>query len=330
VIIPPAVKQKHDFVQPYVDGVASRVRDLVAHFCEDEGYAYVSRIKDAASLAEKIETGRFRRWRELDDLFACSIVIPTLSDEPGVLAFLRSNFEEVAFRARAATRKDPTVFRFDTSRFIGMLRTSPSIEADSALRSISFEVQIRTAFEHAWSVTTHALTYKATRIDWRGLRLAAQLRSATEQLDQIIAGFEQNVAFISEQQWPEVQARQHIEERLKARVDAGAIPTEAVPESWGRFCENLHQLILAHTNERVPDQVGVVQTAIQHLETEIGEIEPASFPRSISLLQFCLGALSKRGFLTQPLTRYTPLMTKELLDVYPQSKVLGIGFDLEV
>ena len=182
-MIPASVLQKHKYMRPYLDTLEQHVRDVVAGYCDRKGYAYAGRAKSSESLAEKIETGRFAKWSDLDDLFACTIVIPALTDEPEVLEFLKGAFMEARLRRRGSTRKDPAVFRFDTTRFIGRLRPS-DIDRNPVLTATSFEVQVRTAFEHAWSVTTHALTYKADQVDWRHQRLAAQLRSAIEQLDQ--------------------------------------------------------------------------------------------------------------------------------------------------
>jgi ppGpp synthetase/RelA/SpoT-type nucleotidyltranferase len=61
-----------------------------------------------------------------------------------------------------------------------------------------FEVQIKSAFDHAWSTATHDLTYKAQQIDWRRLRLAAQIKAIVEQLDVAILGFEKMAPLIAE------------------------------------------------------------------------------------------------------------------------------------
>ena len=181
MIVPASVLQKHKYVRPYLEKLGQHVRDVVGGYCDRKGYAYAGRAKSSESLAEKIETGRYAKWSDLDDLFACTIVIPTLTDEPEVLEFLRQAFTEDRLERRGSTLKDPAVFRFDTTRFIGCLGPS-EIERNPVLATMKFEVQVRTAFEHAWSVTTHALTYKAGQVNWRHLRLAAQLRSAIEQL----------------------------------------------------------------------------------------------------------------------------------------------------
>ena len=73
-------------------------------------------------MAEKLEGGRYRLWSELDDLYACTLVIPTAESEEHVLAFLGVAFEIVEVRSRNNRAKPPDVFRFDTTRAICVLR----------------------------------------------------------------------------------------------------------------------------------------------------------------------------------------------------------------
>jgi len=220
MIVPALVDRKYALIRPYVARAAEHVRDLVRGFCEEKGYAFIGRIKEADSLAEKIETGRFARWSDLDDLYACSIIVPTLAEEAGALSFLTERFEVNEIRGRGTTLQNPEVFRFDATRFIGQLRTDAIPAASDELRSIRFEVQVRTAFEHAWSVTTRAFAYKADRVDWRRVRLAAQLKAAVEQMDNLVAGFEGMVATISEQNWPEISAKKKIEEFFREQFES--------------------------------------------------------------------------------------------------------------
>jgi Region found in RelA / SpoT proteins len=330
VIVPPPIARKHALVRPYVDSVATRVRDLVASLCEKEGYAYLGRIKDTESLAEKIETGRFGRWAELDDLFACSIIVPTLGDESAVIAHLQRVFSEDACKRRGGTRKDPSVFRFDATRFIGRLRPESVPNAAAELLAVRFEVQVRSAFEHAWSVTTHALAYKSTQVDWRHLRLAAQLRAAVEQLDQVVLGFEQNAQFIAEQVWPDVQARQRIWEFFVRLVDENILPTEVIPRSWGRFSENMLSLIISSSDKRIRNIDEYVSFALAIVDKEVRATKLHTFPRSVSLLQFCTGALARHKFFDGQPQHFSPLVTAELLSLFPEVKVLGDGFNLEL
>jgi ppGpp synthetase/RelA/SpoT-type nucleotidyltranferase len=318
---------------PYLGQLSQRVKDIVQGYCEEKGYAFVGRVKTAESLAEKVESGRFSDWEKLDDCYACAVVIPTLSEEEGVLEFLRERFDEVELRKRGTTLKDPNVFRFDSTRFIGRLKPSASssvANAGAGLFGLSFEVQIRTAFEHAWSVTTHALVYKGDRVDWRWLRLTAQLKASVEQLDSLVLGFEQVATAISEQSWPEVGAKREIEEFFRTRVASGVIPGEVVPNSWGRFCDNFLALLLGSTAERVRDPQRLVKRALRVVDAQIQSIKGASFPRSISLIQFVLGALAEGEFLDKPFVKYVPLVTPELLSLFPKAECFGAGFNWEI
>ena len=145
----------------------------------------------------------------------------------------------------------------------------------------------------------------------------------------MVSGFEQTAAFIAEQKWPSIQAYQAIQNRFFAHVQTGRVPREVVPDSWTRFCENLYRVILSGVERRPMDPVSLVDTALDAIDAEIAESGGMSFPRSISLLQFCLGSLTNRGVLTAALHQYVPLVTDELLDLFPNSDVLGDRFDLE-
>jgi ppGpp synthetase/RelA/SpoT-type nucleotidyltranferase len=156
MIVPSAISRRFLELGPQLEILAEQVRDTVSRFCERCNFAYVGRIKKLESLAEKIETGRFCKWSDLDDLFGCAIVIPTLDQEDGVLEFLRGVFIEIQTKRRGSTLKSPDVFRFETTRFVGRLNPISDLEPNKPLYGVSFEVQVRSAFEHAWSVTTHA------------------------------------------------------------------------------------------------------------------------------------------------------------------------------
>src|SRR5258707_1221668 len=113
MIIPAILSQKFVFYQPIVNIIAVKVRETLSNYCDQKGYAFMSRIKTLESLAEKIETGRFQKWSELDDLFACTIIIPTLSQEDEVADFCKSTFPFIRMIKRGKTLKAPDVFRFD-------------------------------------------------------------------------------------------------------------------------------------------------------------------------------------------------------------------------
>lgn len=331
MIIPPTVDRKHRLVRPYIDLVAKKVREAVQTYCERNGFAYVGRIKGIESLAEKIESGRFRSWGELDDLFACAVIIPTLAEEAEVIEWLGRAFSVVQLRHRGTTRKDPSTFRFDATRFCGTLRREHYQESSPQVLSVKFEIQIRTAFEHAWSVTTHALAYKSNSVDWRTARLAAQMKAAVEQLDQLVMAFAHNAAVIIEHPWPELESRSKIDAFFREMMEAKDLPEEVVPLSWGRFCENVSSLIKASVpNGFQRDISQEVDRALEIVRDQTDSLAAETFPRSLSLFQVCLGSLARGGFIERPLHRFSPLVSAELVALYPECRVLGEGFDIEM
>lgn len=325
MIVPNVVRQWYDEIQPYLESLEERVKELISPFCRDKHFLYEGRIKTLESLAEKIETGRFSDWEKLDDLFACTIIIPLVTDEPAVLAFLREKFLEIKTIKRNEVRKQPDVFRFDSTRFIGRLLPNPAVEAEST-RSVydySFEIQIKTVFEFAWSRTTHALTYKGDKVSWERQRLAAHLKAATEQLDMLVNGFDTMSDFIPQGNWPGVSDRIEIEAFFKRKVEEGAIPLELTPKDWTRFVENVYSLMLALTGKSAGGHgarsLGELGDLLQKIDEEISTLGAKHMPRSISLFQFVAGVLgSQIDSRIQKQERYYFLMTDDLKSLYPK------------
>ena len=322
MIIPAKIQQSFDLLVPLLEQLRERVEGSVFGYCSKKGFAYSSRLKTPESLAEKLESGRYSRFSEIDDLFGCVVVIPTLADEADVLAFLTAQFAEVNTAHRGTSYKPPDTFRFDSTRFYGKLKDVPGAELPEQLFGIIFEVQIRTAFEHAWSVTTHALTYKSAVVHWKRLRLTAQLKAAVEQLDALVAGFEESAEHVTESEWPEVLAKTQISELFLRSRDDGTelIPGELMPKDMSRFCDNVYAMFRAsrtwpRDGSKRPQYV---QDGLQILADEFESLSLSAFPRSLSLLQIVLGVLIEKKHLGLPFYRmYTPVITDELVDLYP-------------
>src|SRR3989442_9634157 len=232
MIIPPILIQKYGVYQLIVNLTSEKAKETLLNYCDQNGYAFVSRIKTIESLAEKIETGRFKNWSQLDDLFACAIIIPTLSQENEVSDFCRSAFNFKRMIKRDQVKKAPDVFRFDSPRIYVQLLKPNGLEITEypSIYDVTFEIQIRTAFEHAWIVATHALVYKGSDIDWRRQRLAAQIKATVEQLDILILSFEHAFPHILENPWPETKAKQKISTSMKRLIEQDHIPSECLPK----------------------------------------------------------------------------------------------------
>jgi hypothetical protein len=283
VNIPQPLIKAYGELAPYLKEVEQRLTDTLRPYAQSNLLPLIARIKAIESAAEKIETGRYGSFEELDDLVACTMVIPNLPHEEAALTYCNRVFRIVDVKRRSSTRKSPELFRFDSTRLYGFINMPEGLEVGTSLSifNIKFEIQIRTAFEHAWIVSTHPLTYKSDNIDWKRFRLAAQIKSATEQLDLSIVQFEQLAAAISESPWPELKEKQQVVDLIERLNSDRVIPSEAGPKDMTRFAENLISMIRASKRKiRLED-------ALFELNARLRGFTEETFPRSASLLQVC-------------------------------------------
>lgn len=144
--VPSSVAEAYSQVEPALLALRRYVGATLRPWCESKDYLYRERVKGMDSVSEKIETGRYARWSELDDLFGCTVVIPTVTHEERVLAFLEEAFERVELRQRNSTAKAPDVFRFDWSRVICRVSGTAALELPPGTEGLLFEVQVPTVF----------------------------------------------------------------------------------------------------------------------------------------------------------------------------------------
>jgi ppGpp synthetase/RelA/SpoT-type nucleotidyltranferase len=307
--VPHAVQEAYERSRPLVASVAQVVKSTVEVWCEQHNYFFRGRVKTAASTAEKLETGRFRSWAEVDDLYAAEVVVPTLAQVPSALEYLRLTFRERKVRGRGIGQKAPGEFRFDAVRFIGTLIPQEGLERLSGVEDVLFEVQILTAFEYAWQVATHDSVYKGEVIDWRRQRLAAHLRASAEQADSLIAAFDNAADTISASPHRDTERREHIVRVCKQEIDEGRIPASLRPESWVRFGENVLNLVRQYGRRDLDLELdrlldGVTQTAAK------GEV-----PISGTLFQLIIAEVVQlKG--AQALSDFPIIDSGELHDIY--------------
>jgi ppGpp synthetase/RelA/SpoT-type nucleotidyltranferase len=308
---------------PILNAVEKRVTQTLAFYSRAHLLPFIARIKTIESAAEKIETGRYRSFTELDDLVALTLVVPSIRHEEAAIEHCMKVFRITDVKRKISARKPPDSFRFDATRLYGFLinpEEGISLETTSVF-SIKFEIQIRTAFEHAWIVATHPLTYKTGNIDWKRLRLSAQLKASAEQLDLAVLQFEALAAAISEAPWPEIEQKRKVVSLIERLLLEEIIPKEAGPKDMSRFAENLLRLLGASKKRVDVDQSLLV------LESSLREFPSDSFPMSASLLQVCMGILCKTGILTGPLQRYSCHVTEHLSLLFPDVRNLSPVFD---
>jgi hypothetical protein len=196
--------------------------------------------------------------------------------------------------------------------------------ADLEKYRLLFEVQIKSAFDHAWSTATHDLTYKAQQIDWRRLRLSAQIKAIVEQLDVAILGFEQMAPLIAENPDRRLRIRREIGDIFSRGVAEKKIPEESWPKDFSRFIDNFSDLIRA--SQLSADDAVSVARKIVDMVTERNETE---FPRSLSLFQFCFAEATLNSFIGRTRDGYTVPITPELESLYPHVRGYTRRFSLD-
>lgn len=326
MIVIKSLQEKYREDNPHFRILGNKVNDTLIRYCEKNHFAYIYRYKDLESVAEKVESGRYPSWNSIDDLFAAAIIIPNLNQENIVIDFLTDTFELDTIKRRGSTLKAPDVFRFDATRVVASLKTF-GVEKQR-IHELKFEIQVRTAFEHAWSAATHSLTYKSDEINWKAMRLAAQIKAAVEQLDMLVSGFSEVDKHITVHDWPEVSCKIQILDFVGTCLQRSEIPEELRPKDLTRFAENMFALLRSSAEWPKKNHLmaGFIESICKALSKEISLYSASTFPRSISLLQFCLGTLMTTGELHPPLQAYVPIVTEELETIFPATKKVHTRF----
>lgn len=240
-------------------------------------------------------------------------MVPTAAREDMVLVYLRRIFDEVELRRRNSTKKAPEIFRFDSTRFIGKLRITDGLELPPGVSSVRFEVQVPSAFEHAWVVVTHDLVYKSPDMDWRKARLAAQLKAGVEQIELIIAGFEANLDFVAQSSYPETDAKQGIIDTFQNLMSDETVSPALVPQSWSRFADNVYGLISLSLRGATAYKMAAILATIK---ADLARNGIASGIMSGSLFQVVLGCVGRGVIKGVSLDPFTVMDSPELRDFH--------------
>lgn len=142
---------------------------------------YESRIKELESFALKIETGRVRNPSELEDLFACMIVVNNLSSMEAAEKLVLEKFSLFERKPRRDdyTFKYSDSFPFDDTRYYVKWKDDVKVKP-TGLDGLLFEIQIKTFMAHSWSIATHDMIYKTDEISWPKERVAFQIKAMLE------------------------------------------------------------------------------------------------------------------------------------------------------
>ena len=159
------------------------------------------------------------------------------------------------------------------------------------------------------------------KVSERGLEkdaVGSSTKAAVEQLDSLILTFEESAGQITSHHWPEIAARTMIADFYFKQVKGGNIPSELAPKDWSRFADNVWCLLKA-TKRVHPDEMEALATkALNVIQLELDSIPTERIPRSLSMFQFTLGVLTKGKMVGATLQRFYPMITPELVELYPE------------
>ena len=323
MIVPAIIEKTYNELLVKINLLKNKVNPILIKYCENNNYAYSQRIKSLESLSEKIESGRFDCLDNISDIWASTIIIPTFIEEESVLEFISNTFKIIDIKKRGSTKKPPEVFRFDSTRIICEYISLPSV--DTIFDNLHFEIQIKSAFEHAWAVTSHSISYKSDRVDWRMLRLVSQMKSSVEQLDLLAVAYEDIFNTIPRSDWPELDVKEKIIELWDSIKTL--IPEEMVPKDLSRFCNNIITLIKNKDNNRFHLENNT-NKAIKIIEKHFNQIKKEEIPHSLSAFQYiCCILVDNNYFNNLNFEKYI-LVTEEMIGLFPKVKNIEKKFTI--
>ncbi|MHB8790167.1 MAG: hypothetical protein ACYDBT_09830 [Desulfobulbaceae bacterium] len=148
---------------------------------KESGWHYLSRIKELESYNLKIETGRYCKSTQLDDFFACTLVVENINSIERAHALVESLFNISHKRPvnHKITHKKSDSFPFDDLRIYAKWKDFEG-QRPTYLNDLIFEIQIKTFLQHAWGIATHDMIYKSDSKNWAQERVAYQIKAMLE------------------------------------------------------------------------------------------------------------------------------------------------------
>jgi GTP pyrophosphokinase len=123
-------------------------------------HAIEHRIKSFDSIIKKAERDeQADPINQLNDILGFRIISLFLSDIDRIFALLRKNFKIIDVDDKRIT-KGENVFGYLSVHLIAALPPSYKGPRYNGLKSLRFEIQVRTISMHAWSIISHYLDYK--------------------------------------------------------------------------------------------------------------------------------------------------------------------------
>lgn len=222
---------------------------------------YFSRIKSQESFTLKIESGRFADVNDLEDFFACTLVVENKTFVAEAENLVRSLFALEGRRPRddSFTHKSPDSFQFDDLRLYVRWKDDNSLPP-TGLGGILFEVQIKTFLQHAWGIATHDMIYKSPEPSWPKSRIAFEVKAMLEHAEVSIACAD---VLAADDSLAKTDKRTKLT-RKTVQLYKEFWDNDMLPEDLNRLAESTNQLVRA---------VGISIDELRGLLTEAAGVE---------------------------------------------------------
>jgi len=176
---------------PVYQRAMSKVKlELTNYISDEEGNEkkivdICGRVKTLDSICEKIKRkniGQYEALEKFDDIAGVRCTCEYLDDIYDVLEYIKKNpllkVVEIDDRIADCTREG--------YRGIHVIVTTQIYYQEKLYENIKVEIQLRTAFQNAWSMKTHQLTYKKESIESDEIRLVMkELSDMLKKADEI-------------------------------------------------------------------------------------------------------------------------------------------------
>jgi len=179
--VPQSLRDSHLNQTPIYESLKKHVDNIIINNLKDPRWHYESRLKSLESFALKIETGNYPDPTQMEDFFACTLVVENLSSMVKAEKLICNRFELYERRPKSNnfTSKPSDSFRFDDTRLYVRWKDD-AMTRPTSLNGVLFEVQVKTFLAHAWGIATHDLTYKTDEKSWSKERIAFQIKAMLE------------------------------------------------------------------------------------------------------------------------------------------------------
>lgn len=190
--IPGTIRSLYEGKREFYDKFANEVNRKI-NAKKNPTWHYESRVKSEQSFALKVETGRFTTIDQLEDFFACTIVVQNQNEISNALRLIEDCNFEVKYKRPVSpnmTYKRADSFSFDDLRLYVEWQDNPTVRP-TRFNGTLFEIQIKTYLQHAWAIATHDLVYKSDSVSWSKQRIAYQIKAMLEHAEIAIAEAEE-------------------------------------------------------------------------------------------------------------------------------------------